>query len=136
MIPMTTDLELAKAAAQGDAIAWNSFVQRYGELVLSAVVSWCDGAGVPRSQYDSIVRTIQAGKPEPAEEPDMDREGLALYQYAMRAIRPRLAAYEGKSSLGGYLRLVLRDVFRDYMTREHGRLTLPADPVPLLYLVS
>jgi hypothetical protein len=123
---MPSDLELAQAVAAGDARAWNTFTQRYGDLVLSAVVSWCEEPyRLPRSQYDSILRTIRAGKPEPAEDPDMDREGLALYRYTMAALRPRLAEYTGKSSLGTYLRLVLRDIRQQYMAEEHGRLTVP-----------
>jgi hypothetical protein len=123
---MPSDLELAQAVAAGDARAWNTFTQRYGDLVLSAVVSWCEEPyRLPRSQYDSILRTIRAGKPEPAEDPDMDREGLALYRYTMAALRPRLAEYTGQSSLGTFLRLVLRDVRRQYMAEEHGRLTVP-----------
>lgn len=123
---MPSDLELAQAVAAGDARAWNTFTQRYGDLVLSAVVSWCEEPyRLPRSQYDSILRTIRAGKPEPAEDPDMDREGLALYRYTMAALRPRLAEYTGQSSLGTFLRLVLRDVRQQYMAEEHGRLTVP-----------
>lgn len=124
---MTTDLEMAKAASSGDATAWNTFVQRYGDLVLSAVVAWGEReCRVPRSHYDFIERTIRGGKPEPAEEPDMDREVLALYRYTMEHLRSRLAAYQGKSSMGGWLRLVLRDIYRQYLQEADGRLTVPA----------
>ena len=78
---MSADLQLAQAVAQGDTRAWNTFIQRYGDLVMSAVVSWCEeNCRVPRSQYDSILRTIRAGKPEPAEDPDINKEGIALYK--------------------------------------------------------
>jgi cytochrome c-type biogenesis protein CcmH/NrfG len=129
---MTTDLEMTRAIAQGDAQAWNTFVQRYGDLVLTAVVSWSElTSRVPASHYDNIVRTIRAGKPEPADEPDIDREAIALFRYAMDHLKPRLAEYEGHSSLGTFLRLALRDVYREYRGAEHGRLTMPA-PVAAL----
>lgn len=124
---MSADLQLAQAVAQGDTRAWNTFIQRYGDLVMSAVVSWCEeNCRVPRSQYDSILRTIRAGKPEPAEDPDINKEGIALYKYTMTALRPRLAGYTGQASLGAFVKLMLRDIRRTYMTDERGWLTVPA----------
>lgn len=125
-MPFTSDMQLVQAIAQGDGPAWNTFVQRYGDLVMSAVVSWCEsGNRVPASQYTSVLRLIRGNLPEPAEERGMDREGLFVYRFAMEELKKRLPAYQGKSSLATFLKLELREVRHLYMTRELGRLTVP-----------
>lgn len=125
-MPFTSDLQLVQAIARGEGQAWNTFIQRYGDLVMSAVVSWCETNNrVPESQYTSVLRLIRGNLPEPAEERDMDREGLFVYRYALDELRKRLPRYQGKSSLATFLRLELRDIRHLYMDRELGRLSVP-----------
>lgn len=125
-MPFTSDLQLVQAIARGEGPAWNTFIQRYGDLVMSAVVSWCEADNrVPASQYTSVLRLIRGNLPEPAEERDMDREGLFVYRYALDELRKRLGAYQGKSSLATFLRLELREIRHQYMGKELGRLTVP-----------
>lgn len=123
----TDDLALARAIHAGDAQAWNTFVSRYGGAVLAATMGWCEaGCRVPRSQYGCVLRTIRGQLPEPAEDRDQCREGLRVYEWASAALRGRMGEYQGLASLGGWLRVVLRDLRRDYLDAERGRLDVPA----------
>lgn len=131
-MPHRSDYELTQAIAQGDAGAWNAFVGRYGDLVMSAVISWLElDYRLPRAHHPSILRAVQANLPEPADEPSLDKEGIAVYHYAMNALKPTIAGYRGESALGAYLRLVLREVRHRYLTEELGRLTVPSEILAL-----
>ncbi|MDB5095624.1 MAG: Sigma-70, region 4 [Cyanobacteria bacterium RYN_339] len=125
-MPDPTDLELARSAAGGDDAAWNEFLGRFGDLILGASMGWCEaGCRIPRGDYDCILRTIRASKPEPAEAPDGCREGIKLYQHACLRLRPRLAEYDGTSSLQAFVLATLAAIQADYVEAERGRLTLP-----------
>jgi hypothetical protein len=121
------DLELARAAAQDDPAAWNDLVARFGDLILATTMTWCEGGcRIPRADYDCILRTIRALRPEPAESPEACREGLANYRYACTELRPRLAAFDGSISLEAFICAALAEIHELYLTKERGRLTLPA----------
>lgn len=131
-MPDATDLELARSAAGGDDAAWNEFHGRFGDMILGASMGWCEGGcRIPRGDYDCILRTIRAAKPEPADAPDSCREGLALYQHACRRLRPQLASFDGSTSLEAFVLATLAGIQADYLASQHGRLTLPAALEPV-----
>ena len=125
-MPDLTDLELARAAAQDNPVAWNALIGRFGDLILATSMGWCEGGcRIPRGDYDCILRTIRAQRPEPADAPAGCREGLALYRYACTELKPRLAAYAGTESLDAFLLAALAEIRQAYLSDGLGRLTLP-----------
>jgi hypothetical protein len=95
--------------------------------VLAATMGWCEaGCRVPRSQFGCVLRTIKGQLPEPAEDRDLCREGLKVYEWASAALRARMGEYRGVATLGGWTRVVLRDLRREYLDAERGRLDVPA----------
>lgn len=129
------DLELARAAAAGDGAAWNDLVARFGDTILGASMGWCEGGcRIPRGDYDCILRTIRAERPEPGETPDGCREGLLLYRHACTELKQRLGGFDGTTSLEAFVLAALAEIRRDYLVTHRGRLGVPgalADASPL-----
>lgn len=124
--PFASDLELARAAAGGDGVAWNEVVARYGDRILAASMTWCEGGcRIPRGDYDCILRTIRAQRPEPGETPEGCREGIALYRHATEQLKARLGEFDETSSLDAFVLATLAEVREAYMHDERGRLTMP-----------
>jgi hypothetical protein len=129
-----TDLELARAAAQDDA-AWNALVARFGDLILAHTMITCEtNCRIPRTDYDCILRTITAQRPEPAESPEGCREGLSLYRFACTELRQRLTDFTGTTTLEEFILAALAQSRATYLTKERGRLNLPTalEGAPLL----
>lgn len=95
------DLSLARAVARGDALAWATFIERYGRL-LESVIRRHAGCANDEEVRDAYVHVLE------------------------RLYKRRLKRYEGRSRLSTWLVVVTRNLAVDDLRRRQGRIGIPS----------
>jgi len=119
------DKKLADSVSLGDKYAWNNFVKKYSDYILSNILNWCKTSCKKISQTEVCAVENLVYKKDSSKSENVCEEGLELYVYIFNSLKNKLSKYQGKSSLKTYITACLRFIYSDFFISKYGKINIP-----------